>query len=56
MRGIALGRKNYLFMGSEDGGHAAAIAYSLIETAKLNGASIPRPGSPTRSPGSPTTR
>ena len=37
MRAIALGRKNYLFMGSERGGQAAAIAYTLIETAKLNG-------------------
>jgi transposase len=37
MRPIALGRKNYLFMGSERGGKSAAIAYSLIETAKLNG-------------------
>ena len=37
MRPIALGRKNYLFMGSEAGGRAAAIAYTLIETAKLNG-------------------
>ena len=37
MRSIALGRKNYLFMGSERGGKSAAIAYSLIETAKLNG-------------------
>ena len=36
MRPIALGRKNYLFMGSEGGGRAAAIAYTLIETAKLN--------------------
>lgn len=36
MRPIALGRKNYLFMGSQDGGKAAAIAYTLIETAKLN--------------------
>ncbi|MEE8393466.1 MAG: transposase domain-containing protein, partial [Rhodospirillales bacterium] len=33
----ALGRKNYLFMGSERGGKSAAIAYTLIETAKLNG-------------------
>jgi transposase len=30
------GRKNYLFVGSEAGGKAAAIAYTLIETAKLN--------------------
>ena len=37
MRPIALGRKNYLFMGSASGGRAAAIAYTLIETARLNG-------------------
>ena len=37
MRPIALGRKNYLFFGSEGGGKSAAIAYTLIETAKLNG-------------------
>lgn len=37
MRPIALGRKNFLFMGSEGGGKSAAIAYTLIETAKLNG-------------------
>ena len=37
MRPISLGRKNYLFMGSEGGGKSAAIAYTLIETAKLNG-------------------
>jgi hypothetical protein len=36
MRAIALGRKNYLFIGSEAGGKAAAIAYTRIETAKLN--------------------
>lgn len=36
VRGIAVGRKNCLFMGSEGGGKAAAIAYTLIETAKLN--------------------
>ena len=35
IRGIAVGRKNYLFMGSEGGGKAAAIAYTLIETCKL---------------------
>ena len=34
---VALGRKNYLFVGSEGGGKTAAIAYTLIETAKLNG-------------------
>jgi hypothetical protein len=37
MRSIAIGRKNYLFMGSDKGGRSAAIAYTLIETAKLNG-------------------
>lgn len=37
VRCVALGRKNYLFMGSESGGKSAAIAYTLIETAKLNG-------------------
>jgi transposase len=29
-------KKNYLFVGSEAGGKAAAIAYTLIEAAKLN--------------------
>jgi hypothetical protein len=38
MRSIAIGRKNYLFVGSQTGGRAAAIAYTLIEAAKLNGA------------------
>ncbi|WP_420806481.1 IS66 family transposase [Octadecabacter arcticus] len=33
---VAVGRKNYLFMGSEAGGKSAAIAYTLIETAKMN--------------------
>lgn len=37
MRSTAIGRKNYLFVGSQNGGKAAAIAYTLIETAKLNG-------------------
>ncbi len=37
MRGIAIGRKNWLFAGSERGGRSAAITYTLIETAKLNG-------------------
>jgi hypothetical protein len=34
---VALGRKNYLFMGSDAGGERAAALYSLVETAKLNG-------------------
>lgn len=37
IRGIALGRKNWLFAGSNAGGDRAAAVYSLIETAKLNG-------------------
>ena len=37
LRGVALGRKNYLFMGSDAGGERAAALYSLVETAKLNG-------------------
>jgi hypothetical protein len=37
MRPIALGRKYYLFLGSKVGCKSAAIAYTLIETAKLNG-------------------
>lgn len=36
IRGLAVGRKNWLFAGSEGGGQTAAIAYTLIETAKLN--------------------
>lgn len=36
MRPIALGRKNYLFTGSEKGGDAAALFYSLVESAKVN--------------------
>jgi len=33
---VAIGRKNWIFAGSEGGGKAMAIAYTLIETAKLN--------------------
>ena len=36
MRAIALGRKNWLFAGSDKGGNTAAAMYSLMETAKLN--------------------
>ena len=39
VRPVTLGRKNYLFMGLEAGGKSAAIAYTLIETAKMNKAS-----------------
>jgi transposase len=37
LRAVALGRKNYLFAGSDRGGDSAARIYSLIGTAKLNG-------------------
>ncbi len=37
LRGIAITRKNYLFLGSEAGGDRAAIIYTVLETAKLNG-------------------
>jgi transposase len=36
LRGVALGRKSWLFAGSERGGHRAAFMYSLIVTAKMN--------------------
>jgi transposase len=36
LRTVALGRKNYLFCGSDAGGESAAAIYSLIGTAKLN--------------------
>ena len=36
LRGVALGRKNYLFAGSDAGGERAAAIYSLIGSAKLN--------------------
>ena len=36
LRGVALGRKSWLFAGSERGGDRAAFMYSLIVTAKLN--------------------
>jgi transposase len=37
IRGIALGRKNWLFAGSDAGGERAAAIYTLIQTCKLNG-------------------
>src|SRR5438477_8564747 len=38
LRCIAIGRKNYLFAGSDAGGRRAAAMYPLIESAKLHGA------------------
>lgn len=37
IRPLALGRKNHLFAGSEEGGHYGAALYSIMGTAKLNG-------------------
>jgi transposase len=37
LRGIAVGRKNWMFAGADCGGERAAAMYSLLETAKLNG-------------------
>jgi len=37
LRAVALGRKNYLFCGSDGGGESAAAIYTLLGTARLNG-------------------
>ena len=37
LRPVAIGRRNYLFAGSDAGGRRAAILYSLIGTARMNG-------------------
>src|SRR6266567_5116051 len=37
LRPVAIGRRNYLFAGSDAGAERAAILYSLIATARLNG-------------------
>jgi len=37
LRAVAVGRRNYLFAGSDRGGERAAVFYSLIGSAKLNG-------------------
>lgn len=36
LRGVAVGRHNWTFAGSDEGGRRAAAIYTLIETAKLN--------------------
>ena len=40
LRAVALGRKNWLFAGSNDGGARAAAIYSLLGTAQLNGLNV----------------
>ncbi len=37
LRGVALGRKNYLHLGSDVGGDSASVIYTLVGSAKLNG-------------------
>lgn len=37
LRSVAIGRKNFLFLGSDQGGERAATLYSLLGTAKVNG-------------------
>ena len=37
LRGVAVGRRNYLFAGADSGGERAAAMYTLIGSAKLNG-------------------
>lgn len=37
LRGVAIGRKNYLHVGSDSGGRTAAVMYTLLGTARLNG-------------------
>lgn len=36
LRSVAVGRKNWLFAGSDEGGKTASIIYTILETAKLN--------------------
>jgi hypothetical protein len=40
LRGVAIGRRNYLFAGSDRGGERAAVFYAPIGSAKLNGLDI----------------
>src|SRR5206468_6547570 len=55
LRGLALGRRAWLFAGSDRGGERAGAMYSLITTAKLNDVD-PQPGSPTCCAGSTITQ
>jgi transposase len=55
VRGIAVGRRNWTFCGSDSGGVSAAAVYALIETCKFM-MLIPARGLPTSSHGSPTIR
>jgi transposase len=37
LRAVAIGRKNYLFAGSDNGGHTAAVLYTMTQTCKRHG-------------------
>ncbi len=37
LRAVAVGRKNYLFAGSDNGGHTAAVLYTVTQTCKRHG-------------------
>jgi hypothetical protein len=37
LRGVAIGRKNYLFFGSDVGGETAAVLYSFTQTCQVSG-------------------
>jgi len=37
LRGVALGRRNWMFVGSPKGGDASALFYSLVVSCRLNG-------------------
>ena len=49
LRAVALGRKNWTFAGSDEGGRRAAAIYTLIATAKLNDVDPMAPTMETRS-------
>jgi hypothetical protein len=50
IRVIALGRRNWLFAGSKEGGHCAATMITILQTAKLNGLNPQVGGCPQASP------
>jgi hypothetical protein len=57
LRGVAPGRKNYLHVGSDVGGDSAAVIYTLIGSAKLNGIDPDvRAGAHRRAPDQPDRR
>ena len=55
LRGVAVGRRNWLFAGSRAGGERAAAVYTVIQTPAFAGAGSARPTASTRRPISPTS-